>query len=263
MKSIQRANVSMKKDLAFHKKNAKKIAIESERLSKNVKELTTSLSISELNNDAICKRNAKQTKMNRHLREKNLDLEQTLCRTISEVKKDHLSLVIENTETQANQARDLDATTYALRMAQEELTRIRKYATVLLKQRTECEQFFHEALDQVKEEKRRRNEIEYKKQTELWKKSLTDHGIDGHPTKFMLKKGQRGKSSALVIRKPVPSEDITLSDLTLDEREHVLKVLLTKMNNVEEERLADMSSELETLNSKYKPGSTFITEQSF
>jgi len=267
-KSLQRANIKMTNDLTFHEKNCKRLYAENEKLKKQVKELSFNQELFESSNTEILKRSAKQSKRNRQLREKNLDLEHSLSTTLREVKKEQTALVRANVKRSSRKDEELEVTKNALQIVQQELRRVRKHAHIILKERTECEEFFHEALEQVKADIQVRQEEQYYAQETLWKQSLLDHGIHGEPLKVSLQKGRKGRNShEVVIRKPeLPKRILELKDLSLEDRERVLKLLLYKINNGEEEKVnrADAEFSPKPINEEpYIPGETFITEQTF
>ena len=80
-------------------------------------------------------------------------------------------------------------------------------AQVILDQRSEVEQFFLEALEQIKEEIRKKAQIEKK-----MRKNGQEPHVDGEP-----------KTQA-------NGEKVDLNDLEWEDRERVLRLLFSKMN---------------------------------
>ena len=94
-----------------------------------------------------------------------------------------------------------------LRVKNKELKQVRALAQVILDQRSEVEQFFLEALEQIKEEIRKKAQIE----------------------KRLRKQGQNATFEAQGESKP-KNEKVDLNDLEWEDRERVLRLLFSKMN---------------------------------
>merc|ERR1711879_145812 len=120
--------------------------------------------------EEVVKRATKIKRKNRRLSDKNSELEQTLGRTIREVKKEHVALVLAHTEKTASQEEELEIMKKALHIQKTELKRVRKHAMEILKRRTECEQFLYEALEEVKEQIRESKRFEMH-HGNIWKNS--------------------------------------------------------------------------------------------
>lgn len=94
-----------------------------------------------------------------------------------------------------------------LRAKNQEFRQVKALAQVILDQRSEVEQFFLEALEQIKEEIRKKAQIEKK-----MRKNGQEPNVDGEP-----------KSQA-------NGEKVDLNDLEWEDRERVLRLLFSKMN---------------------------------
>ena len=96
-----------------------------------------------------------------------------------------------------------------LKVRNNELKQVRALAQVVLDQRSEVEQFFLEALEQIKEEIR--------KKTQLEKRSRKTGEAQPEPEKNNANKTENG-------------EKVDLNDLEWEDRERVLRLLFSKMN---------------------------------
>ncbi len=107
-----------------------------------------------------------------------------------------------------------------------DLSNIKRHAKLLLKQRSELEQFFYEALATVKTEVRDRNEAELKAAKAAQNRSLRQLAMP-RGTKLP----ELGKPAS-----PQPQIDpnapVELSSLGPDDRERVLKLLFARINGM-------------------------------
>ena len=110
-------------------------------------------------------------------------------------------------------------------MKNKELRNVRALAQVILDQRSEVEQFFLEALEQIKEEIRKKNAIEKKQKKSVSMPGGSQIGPGGVPTSNQqsMDGGREGAQKAL-------SDKVDLNDLEWEDRERVLRLLFSKMN---------------------------------
>ena len=125
------------------------------------------------------------------------------------------------------------------RIKQKELSKLRKAAETVLEQRTEVEQFFLDALEKVKAEVTAKREAAYAKDVQAYRTSMRTASNDptGTATFPKIRALQAGKDVSrfgLVETEPPKRYEgrVQLSDLTAEDREHVLRLLFAKINAV-------------------------------
>ena len=103
---------------------------------------------------------------------------------------------------------------------------MRALAQVVLDQRSEVEQFFLEALEQIKEEIRKKNTLEKKQKRQVTNPSAMGGGPDGSI------QGGHAHQSSNASNDPAKafSDKVDLNDLEWEDRERVLRLLFSKMN---------------------------------
>ena len=137
-----------------------------------------------------------------------------------------------------------------LKLKNRELKNIRKLAQTILDQRTEVEQYFLEALEQVKNEIRQKREDEYRLQmaeynAQMRKATASKGGVkfpsikapshvggsqaDSILSSMMGGGGSRGGEGP----KMSMNDKVDLRDLSWEDRERVLRLLFAKINNVQ------------------------------
>ena len=104
---------------------------------------------------------------------------------------------------------------------------MRALAQVVLDQRAEVEQFFLEALEQIKDEIRKKNQLE--KKQKRYGGGVSQVGTGSVSQDEGGKMGGLAGGSADGSQKPF-SDKVDLNDLEWEDRERVLRLLFSKMN---------------------------------
>eukprot|EP01084_Bolivina_argentea_P317455 550400_1 len=147
------------------------------------------------------------------------------------------------------------------KMIQNELNSFKYYAKKLISQRTEIEQFFHEALDEVKKKAQKRLQNSYQQELNEYSDSLRKVGLDVNSIE-----DKRIANDEIGIKAPNKLEEnkdpnskldivMKLEDLTVEEKEHVLKVLISKINSDRNMQTSLMKNQIniKKLQNKMKP----------
>jgi hypothetical protein len=147
------------------------------------------------------------TKTIKMLKEKIKILEATLTQVASDHAREKEMLVFELTQRLKDKEEECESKKYADYAAQikhrtKELKHIRALSQMILDQRSDVEQFFLEALEQIREEVRKR----------------------------MAQEGKPKKLPSLNSKKPSLNDKVELNDLDWEDRERVLRLLFSKMN---------------------------------
>ena len=103
-----------------------------------------------------------QQKKIRILKEKIIVLEKSLTQIVYDFEKEKELLKLQHEQIIKEQREDIGSLRENLKYKSKELKNIRALAQVMLNQRSEIEQFFLEALEQIKEEIRKKISIERK-----------------------------------------------------------------------------------------------------
>jgi len=120
---------------------------------------------------------------------------------------------------------EVDGLRRQLKLKTKELRHIRRLSQMILDQRSEVEQFFIEALELVKLERGKVIEEERRQAKLAAAKALREHA-GGPRSQRALAKATAGDLSG-----PAPGGDkVYLKDLTLEDRERVLRLLFAKIN---------------------------------
>lgn len=147
------------------------------------------------------------TKTIKMLKEKIKILESTLTQVASDHAREKEMLVFELTQRLKDKEEECESKRYIDYAAQikhrtKELKHIRALSQMILDQRSDVEQFFLEALEQIREEVRKR----------------------------MVHEGKPKRLPSLNNKKPSLNDKVELSDLDWEDRERVLRLLFSKMN---------------------------------
>ena len=146
-------------------------------------------------------------------------LEKSLSQIVQDFEKEKELLKYQNEQIEQEQDEDILNFKEQIRLKEREIKNIKALCQMILDQRSDVEQFFLEAIEQVKEEVKKRKE--QNKDT-----SLPDiHRSHSRPSNF-----QRSENSFEASNINQNSR-IKLSDLDWEDRERVLRLLFSKMNS--------------------------------
>uniref|UniRef100_A0A3Q2ZNI8 Basal body orientation factor 1b n=1 Tax=Kryptolebias marmoratus TaxID=37003 RepID=A0A3Q2ZNI8_KRYMA len=168
---------------------------------------------------------------------KNASLEQALEQTAAKLeqqeKKEEMNLVT----IQASQV-ELDKLQKVLSMREEEIRRVRQLASIIVDKRKEMENFFHQALDHVREEIDA-SRLRYKKEAlrdYQWRLREATAGKIKFPPIRTFNKNPNSTNSVYADMEAAakwpysPGSEVQISDLTWEQKEQVLSLLFAKMN---------------------------------
>uniref|UniRef100_A0A3B4ABN7 Uncharacterized protein n=1 Tax=Periophthalmus magnuspinnatus TaxID=409849 RepID=A0A3B4ABN7_9GOBI len=138
---------------------------------------------------------------------------------------------------------ELDKLQKVLSMRDKELAHLKSLAAVIVEQRTELERFFHEALAEVKQEVMV-SKSKYKKealQTYRWTLKEANGGKIKFPPIRNFHKIPHSTNSVYSDMEAAAGSKVEISDLTWEQKEHVLRHLFAKMNG-QAERMKEENS---------------------
>lgn len=178
-----------------------------------------------------------QQKRIKVLKEKILVLEKSLQQIVYDFEKEKELLKFQHEQIIKDQKDDIIRCRENLRQKNRELKNIRALAQVMLNQRSEIEQFFLEALEQIKEEIRKKIAIERKQKRAEFGGIIGKQATMGEQTGSLGTSMMNGSADASKLSAGAGgpgnkqySEKVDLNDLDWEDRERVLRLLFSKMN---------------------------------
>uniref|UniRef100_A0A8C5ENF5 Si:ch211-243o19.4 n=1 Tax=Gouania willdenowi TaxID=441366 RepID=A0A8C5ENF5_GOUWI len=222
--------------LRYHAKEAKDL----HKLTNSLTKKNTSLALDKL----TLKKNAAQIEAQKdklsELTSKVASLEQDLELKVEELEQQQLQEKMNLGLIQASQV-ELDKLQKVLIMREKELEHIKQLASLIVKRRTQLEEFFHDALTHVKQEILA-SRFQYKRKAlqdyRLRFSEATEGKIKFPPIRTFHKSPHSTNSvysdmDAAATPYP-PGKEVEISDLTWEQKEQVLWLLFGKMNGQKE-----------------------------
>ena len=163
-------------------------------------------------NQGIAVKQFEQNKKIKMLKTKIDLLESNLCQIVQDFEKERELIKFQNEQIIKEQNEELKSLSESNKMKIKESTNLKALCQMILDQRSDIEQFFLEALEQVKEERRRKIEAEKTA-------SMPNKGAFMHLSQTDAASGNH--------QEPVKVE---LNDLDWEDRERILRLLFSKMN---------------------------------
>ncbi|XP_068436369.1 basal body-orientation factor 1 [Clinocottus analis] len=239
---VFKENVRLNEALKYHMKEAEQLQILTNSMAKEKASMALDMNTYEL----MVKKNTAQMEAQRKelskLRAKVASLEQAL-----ELKAREPERAVEEEKThvsiQAGQV-ELEKLQKVLVMRERELGHVKGLANTVVEQRTELEQFFHEALAQVKQEIMA-SRLQYKKealQAYHWRLREATAGRLKFPPIRTFHKGPHSTNSVYSDMEVAaswthqPGSKVEIADLTWEQKEQVLRLLFAKMNGQRERK---------------------------
>ncbi len=190
---------------AMKQKSSKRSKIHTEKM---VKELKLEQELSQQNIAEYSAKHYEQTRVIETLKEKIKLLDSTITKLSADASYEKETILLENSQKLSDLEADLTSNSYPdmkqqVKLRSKENKHLRQLSQMILDQRSEVEQFFLEALDQIKEEIRKKMLLEQK------------------GARLPVLRGGKQK---------VYADRVDLSDLNWEDRERVLRILFAKMN---------------------------------
>lgn len=146
-------------------------------------------------------------------------LDKSLAQIVQDFEKEKELLKYQNEQIEKEQDEDISNYKEQIKLKEREIKNIKALCQMILDQRSDVEQFFLEALEQVKEEVRKRKELNKES-------SLPD--INKSQSRQSFSKSNSYLFAGSSIEKNIK---IRLKDLDWEDRERVLRLLFSKMNS--------------------------------
>lgn len=217
---------------------------EKHRLEIDNKDMSRDIVIQDGTKEQYEQRGLNQTKKIKSLKEKIMVLEKSLQQIVYDFEKEKELLKFQHEQIIKEQKEDIVNLQENLRYQNRELKNVRALAQVMLNQRSEIEQFFLEALEQIKEEIRKKIAIERKQKKSQFSglmnaqrssalgQQQSQGQTQGSIGSSMMAGAQESKIGSQMGQDPKKpySEKVDLNDLDWEDRERVLRLLFSKMN---------------------------------
>lgn len=243
-------NRRMGEELRFQLQATEELQRDVAKLTEDNKRLKREVVINAEKEQLYAAKSNHQVRDSRELQAKVNMLERSLSQVVRDFEKERELDAVKSKQ----QVEELEVANTGLKqllkLKNRELKNIRKLAQTILDQRTEVEQYFLEALEQVKAEIRQKREDEYKlamaEYNAQMRRATTSGGKAGikfpsiKAPQHMLANADSILGSAensrqgSVLSKPLGVHDkVDLRDLGWEDRERVLRLLFAKINNVQ------------------------------
>lgn len=147
-------------------------------------------------------------------------LDKSLAQIVQDFEKEKELLKYQNEQIEKEQDEDILNYKEQIRLKEREIKNVKALCQMILDQRSDVEQFFLEALEQVKEEVRKRKEMN--KESSLPELNRSN----SKPSNF-----HRSENSLFEGSSYYQNLKIRLKDLDWEDRERVLRLLFSKMNS--------------------------------
>ncbi|XP_041353733.1 basal body-orientation factor 1-like [Gigantopelta aegis] len=269
-KSVYKENVRQAEALNYHMKEGEMLKNEVKKLQEE-NEMLNEL---KKTNDLMIQEKVIQTKQQKEtikkLQEKVQTLEKSLSHVVREFESEKDSLIMKaSIENEASKV-EIRQLQRVIEMKSKEMSRVKRLAKNILDQRTELERFFLDSLEQVKAEiSANQSQYCHDAQVAYHHRMLAAHAGKGEYPK--IRTFVKSESSTNNVYKDLEAAErlynvggkVDISDLTLEQKERVLRYLFAKMNGAntgqspptKQERHLSITEGEET-----SPDRTFLTQ---
>ncbi|KAK9533614.1 hypothetical protein VZT92_008721 [Zoarces viviparus] len=245
-RSVFKENVRLNEALKYHIKEAEQLQILTNSMAKE----NASLALDKKTFELMVKKNAAQMGAHKkelsELRATVASLEQALEIKAGEAEREEEEKEEEKTTLVSIQAgrEELKKLQKVLSMRDRELGKVKRLASIIVQQRKQLEQFFHEALAEVNQEIMA-SRLQYKKealQAYRWQLRKATAGKLKFPPIRTFQKGPHSTNSVYSDMEEAarwthqPGSKVEISDLTWEQKEHVIRLLFAKMNGQSERK---------------------------
>jgi hypothetical protein len=265
-------NRRMAEELRFQLKTTEELQRDKKMIEDENKKLKREVLMSVDKEQLYAQKSRGQAKSKRDLQTKVESLERSLSSVVRDFEKEKELLITKFKTNSDELILTNGGLKQLLRLKNRELKNIRNLAQVILNQRTEVEQYFLDALEQVKDEMKKKKEDEHKLAVNEYRHQMrkatknknikfpairpsshsavggmgSNSGLEGILNGgggSQTSNGGGGGGSMLLQGGPEePNTKVDLRDLSWDDRERVLRLLFAKINNVQ--------SQVENLNAQ-------------
>lgn len=239
-------NKRMGEELKFQLQTCDELQVQAKDLVDENKRLKRNLELANGKEEEYAARGYYKENELHNARQKIKALERTLSQAVRDAELRQAKLEAKFAKETEDLNLEVAGLKQLVKLKNKELKNIRKLAQVILDQRTETEQFFLEALEQVKRETRRAREEEHQRMNAEYRKQVR-MAANAPPSSARAKStrlpsirsdNQRSLLNSIPVldnqNSSIPNGfNIELRDLSWADRERVLRLLFAKINAVE------------------------------
>eukprot|EP00455_Lapot_gusevi_P053733 TRINITY_DN8458_c0_g1_i1.p1 TRINITY_DN8458_c0_g1~~TRINITY_DN8458_c0_g1_i1.p1 ORF type:complete len:422 (-),score=83.38 TRINITY_DN8458_c0_g1_i1:62-1327(-) len=232
----------LREQLQMHIQFNESLRKENEKFRGSMKKFKIESELNAQRDHEYALRGVKQQKENKELQQRVKTLERSLSQVLTEMEGERKNWASQHGKEVEDLRLECTGLKQLVKMKTKELKQIKKLSQIILDQRTEVEQFLLEALEQVKEELRKKKEEEYKAAKAEYNRQLRE--ASQTQSKLRTKFPSIGRINAdgtvdgallpgatLPAASPKPpNARLDLRDLSLEDRERVLRLLFARMN---------------------------------
>lgn len=215
-KEIHKKNSELNNDSVGQRYQIAKIKTDNDSLINQNKVFKRDMMLNAETVEEYSKRQNNQNRKIKLLKSKIHILEKSLSQIVQDFEKEKTLLKYQNDQYIKEQQEEITNCSEEVKQKNRQLKQVKGLAREIIQQRSDVEQFFLEALEQIKEEIR-------KKMTEERKQKRYSHlaSIQGTAQEDSKDEGDEGKTYA---------DKVDLNDLDWEDRERVLRLLFSKIN---------------------------------
>jgi hypothetical protein len=227
-------NRRMGEELRFQLQASDELQREKNILDGGNKKLKMEVMINQEKEKAYASEGHRQNKEIKQLQAKVKSLERSLSQVVRDFEKDYEARAEMTKKELEEQTLDAAGLRQLVKLKNKELRNIKKLAQTILDQRTDVEQYFLDALDSIKGDIHKERQDEYNRAMVEYKTQFRQASVNG--TKFPQIQGKGPQGEMFPGPKSnlptAPAKRIDLKELTLEDREKVLRLLFAKINSV-------------------------------
>lgn len=218
-KEIHDNNMKFNEKSTFQRYEIERIKKQKDQIMKLNKNYKRDMMLNAETMEEYSKRQQNQNKKIKMLKSKIQILEKSLSQIVQDFEKEKTLLKKQNEDMLKGQENELSMLKEETRQKNKELKMLKSLSNVIIDQRSDIEQFFLEALEQIKEEIRKKMAEEKR----LKRFRAPGESIGGTV-------GSLGQTGASHDQTKSYADKVDLNDLDWEDRERVLRLLFSKIN---------------------------------
>ncbi|XP_003389088.1 PREDICTED: basal body-orientation factor 1-like [Amphimedon queenslandica] len=250
-RSVYRENITISEALSLHMSEEHELRKEKESLEMANRQLAAEKELSQQMAQGKVQEARRQKKQIQELNAKVSTLEESLTVVVKEFEKEREQIQKRHEKELLVTNNELTILHRQCELQKRETAHIKRLAQHLLDQRTEIEQFFLEALGQVKKEIKA-NRLQYRRNAEKMYHHQLIEAVQGkrrfppvrtfHPS--LTSTNSIYHDMILAEQWDGVNEGVDIGDLTWEQKEQVLRLLFAKINSKEKLKTSDTTSSL-------------------
>mmetsp|Transcript_19366 Transcript_19366/g.45329 ORF Transcript_19366/g.45329 Transcript_19366/m.45329 type:complete len:477 (+) Transcript_19366:132-1562(+) len=227
-KQIRQHNRKLTEDIRLHVQETEEVTRARDRLLEENRNLRRDMELNEQSVQEFAKHSYRQSKEIKELNQKVRNLERSLTQIVRDFEHERDRVVTRNRQEAEDLASENVGLRKVLQVKDKEHKRIKKLASDILNQRTEVEQFFLDALEQVKEEAKRQRLQQVQQQHDSVFMTQDSGARSGRLPD--IKRDEEAHNNALQMAR---DSKVDIRDLGWEDKERVLRLLFARINQAQ------------------------------